>query len=50
MHGQRKKFEVTLTILCRPQLIESLLDEFTATADYENAEIISCSNKEIPDR
>ena len=50
MHGQRKKFEVKLTILCRPQLIEALLDEFTATADYENAEIIGCTSKEITDK
>ena len=40
---QPKKYQVTMTILCRPQLIEGLLNEFSATADYENAEVLNTS-------
>ena len=38
---RRKKFKVELTIDCRPSLIEHLLEEFIATADFENANVNS---------
>ena len=37
----KKKFKVELTIDCRPSLIEHLLEEFIATADFENANVNS---------
>ncbi len=41
--SQMKKYQVTMTILCRPQMIEALMNEFSATADYENAEVLNTS-------
>jgi hypothetical protein len=37
----KKKFKVELTIDCTPSLIEHLLEEFIATADFENANVNS---------
>ena len=31
------RFKVDMTIECRPELIEHLMEEFASTADYENA-------------
>jgi len=38
---QRKKFKVEMIIDCKPSLIEHLLEEICATADYENAVVHS---------
>lgn len=35
----RKKFKVQMIVDCRPSLIEHLLEEFIATADFENANV-----------
>ena len=31
------RFKVDMTIECRPELIEHLMEEFASTADFENA-------------
>ena len=31
------RFKVDMTIECRPEMIEHLMEEFASTADYENA-------------
>ena len=33
----KQKFKVEMIVDCRPSLIEHLLEEICATADYENA-------------
>ena len=33
----KKKFKVEMIVDCKPSLIEHLLEEICATADYENA-------------
>ena len=38
---QRKKFKVEMIVDCKPSLIEHLLEEFIATADFENAHVNS---------
>ena len=37
----KKKFKVEMTVDCKPSLIEHLLEEFIATADFENANVNS---------
>lgn len=37
----KKKFEVKIIVDCKPSLIEHLLEEICATADYENAVVHS---------
>ena len=37
----KKKFKVEMTVDCKPSLIEHLLEEFVATADFENANVNS---------
>ena len=34
------RFKVDMTIECRPDLIEHLMEEFALTADFENALVI----------
>ena len=34
------RFKVDMTIECRPNLIEHLMEEFASTADFENALVI----------
>jgi len=35
----KKKFKVQMIVDCKPSLIEHLLEEFIATADFENANV-----------
>ena len=35
----KQKFKVEMIVDCRPSLIEHLLEEFIATADFENANV-----------
>jgi len=37
----KKKFQVQIIVDCKPSLIEHLLEEFIATADFENANVNS---------
>jgi hypothetical protein len=37
----KKKFKVEMIVDCKPSLIEHLLEEFIATADFENANLNS---------
>ena len=37
----RKTFKVEMLVDCKPSLIDHLLEEFIATADFENANITS---------
>jgi len=37
----KKKFKVQMIVDCKPSLIEHLLEEFIATADFENANVNS---------
>ena len=37
----KKKFKIVITVDCKPSLIEHLLEEFIATADFENANVNS---------
>ena len=48
----KTKFKVEMTVDCKPSLIEHLLEEFIATADFENANVNSYTyygiNNELP--
>ena len=35
----KNKFKVEMIVECRPSLIEHLLEEICATAEYENAQV-----------
>ena len=37
----KKTYKIDMTIDCKPSLIEHLLEEFIATADFENANVKS---------
>ena len=43
----RKKFKVEMIVDCKPSLIEHLLEEICATAEYENARIQTYSSELI---
>lgn len=45
----KKTYKVELTIDCRPDLLQLLLEELCATAEYENARIETYSSELIPD-
>ncbi len=40
-------YTVTMKVACRPQAISGLLEEFSATADYENAEVYHITYDEL---
>tara|TARA_R110001592_G_scaffold120304_1_gene324268 strand:+ start:365 stop:538 length:174 start_codon:yes stop_codon:yes gene_type:complete len=37
----KKTYKIDMTIDCKPSLIQHLLEEFIATADFENANVKS---------
>lgn len=43
----KKKYQVQMVIECRPSLIDHLLEELCATAEYENAQIETYSFEEV---
>jgi len=45
----KKKYTVNMVIECRPSLIDHLLEELCATAQYENALIETYSYEEVDD-
>jgi hypothetical protein len=45
----KKKYRVQMVIECRPSLIDHLLEELCATAQYENALIETYMSDELTD-
>ena len=45
----KKKYTVNMVIECRPSLIDHLLEELCATAQYENALIETYSSEILTD-
>ena len=45
----KKKYNVQMVVECRPSLIDHLLEELCATAQYENALIETYSYEEVDD-
>jgi hypothetical protein len=43
----KKKYRVEMVIECRPSLVDHLLDELNATAQYENALIEAYTYEKI---
>ena len=45
----KKKYRVQMIVECRPSLLDHLLEEICATAQYENAQIDTYSTEILTD-